>query len=166
MWAFLRTWDGGNIHLVVIGVLDRFEIDGTRKLCTVRSVVKAVDRSTSAVAISGLSHILAETYVEYLGNGYKKRLAEYPIFDLRLLNRCLREVVSSVFGYLDPLSKTEFINNHLKGAQHRGWMMWRSSLRRAIITNVLQMPSMVEFVANIVGMATHRVPPQENGRKD
>ena len=40
----------------------------------------------------------------------------------------------------------------LKGAEHRDWMMSRSSLRRAIITVELSMPSLVEVVSNIVGV--------------
>ena len=47
---------------------------------------------------------------------------------------------------------TEFIVTRLKGAEHRDWMMSRSSLRRAIITGELSMPSLVEVVSKIVGM--------------
>ena len=38
------------------------------------------------------------------------------------------------------------------GAEHRNWMMSRTSLRRAIITGELSMPSLVEVVSNIVGV--------------
>ena len=40
----------------------------------------------------------------------------------------------------------------VEGAEHRDWMMSRSSLRRAIITGKLSMPSLVEVVSNIVGV--------------
>ena len=38
------------------------------------------------------------------------------------------------------------------GAEHRNWMLSRSSLCRAIITGELSMPSLVEVVSNIVGV--------------
>ena len=47
---------------------------------------------------------------------------------------------------------TEFIVTCLKGAEHRDWMMSRSSVRRAIITGALSTPSLVEVVSNIVGV--------------
>ena len=46
----------------------------------------------------------------------------------------------------------EFIVTHLKRAEHRDWMMSQSSLRSVIITNELEMLSLVEVVANIVGV--------------
>ena len=46
---------------------------------------------------------------------------------------------------------TEFIINHLKEAEHRDWVMLRSSLRRAIMTKELQMPSLVEVGILYVG---------------
>ena len=95
--------------------------------------------------------MLADTYKEeYLRSGYSHKLVEYPIFDLRLLKCCLQKVSSSVFGSLDPFSMREFIVTRLKGAEHRDWMMSRSSRRRAIITGELSMPSLVEVVSNIV----------------
>ena len=98
----------------------------------------------------GGSHILAETNVEYLGNGYKERLVEYPVFDLRLLKRSLQKVASSAFGCLDTFSLTEFTINRMNGAKHRDWMLSRSSLRRAIITKELL--QLVEVFAHIVGV--------------
>ena len=59
---------------------------------------------------------------------------------------------SSIFGSLDPFSMTDFIVTRLKGTEHRDWMMSRSSLRHAIITGELSMPSLVEVVSNIVGL--------------
>ena len=152
MWAFLRTWYGDSFRRAVIGVVDRFEKDATRELSVVGSLFAAVGSSASAFAISGRSHALAETYAEYLGSGYTERFVEYPIFSLRLLKRCLHKVASSVFGCLDPLSMKEVIIKRLKGAKHRDWLMSRSSLRYAIITNELRMPSHVEIFANIVGV--------------
>ena len=112
----------------------------------------AVGGSGSLVAVSGGSHVLADTYGEYLGIGYNHKLDEYPIFDFRLPERCLQNVSSSVFRSLDPLLMAEFIVTRLKGAEHRDWMMSRSGLRRAIITGELSMPPLLEAVSNIVGV--------------
>ena len=151
-WAFVRTWEKGTFRRVVVRVADRFAVDGTHELSVLGSVVSAVGGSASLVALSGRSHVLGDTYREYVGSGYSHKLVEYPIFNLRLLKRCLQKVSSSVFGSLDPFSMTEFIVTRLKGAEHRNWMISRSSLRRAIITGELSMPSHVEVLSNIVGV--------------
>jgi len=148
----MRTWEKGTFRRVAVDVVDRFAVDATHDLSVLGSVVSAVGSSASLVAISGGSHVLADAYKEYLGSGYSHKLVEYPIFDLRLLKRCLQKVSSSVFGSLDPFSMTEFIVTRLKGAEHRDWMKSRSSLRRAIITGELSMPSLVDVVSNIVGV--------------
>ena len=134
------------------GCCDRFTVDATQDVAVLGSAVAAVAGSASLFAISGGSHVLADTYKEYLGSGYSQKLVEYHIFDLRLLKRCLQKVSSSVFGSLDPFSMTEFIVTRLKGAEHRDWMMSRTSLRRVIITGELSMPSLIEVVNNIVGV--------------
>ena len=149
LWAFVRTWEKGTFRRVAVSVADRFAVDATHELSVLGSVVFAVGGSASVFAVSGGSHVLADTYREYLGSGYSHKLVEYPTFDLRLLKRYLQKMSSSVFGSLDPFSMTEFI---LKGAEHRDWMLSRSSLRRAIITGELSMPSHVEVVSNIVGV--------------
>ena len=152
LWAFMRTWEKGTFRRVVVDVVDRFTVDASQDVAVLGSVVAAVGSSASLVAISGGSHVLADTYKEYLGSGYSHKLVEYPIFDLRLLKRCLQKVSSSVFGSLDPFSMTKFIVTRLNGAEHRDLMMSRTSLRRAIITGELSMPSLVEVVSNIVGV--------------
>ena len=152
VWAFIRTWEKGTFRRVAVDVVDRFTVDATHKVAVLGSVVAAVGSSASLVAISGGSHVVADTYKEYLGSGYSHKLVEYPIFDLRLLMRCLQKVSSSVFGPFDPFSMTEFIVTRLKAAEHRDSMMSRTSLRRAIITGELSMPSLVEVVSNIVGV--------------
>ena len=147
----MRTWEKGTLRRVALNFTDRFAADATHELAVLGSVVAAVGGTASLVAVSGGSHVLADTYSEYLGNGYTNKLVEYPIFQLRLLKRCL-QVSSSVFGSLDPFSMTEFIVTRLKGAEHRDWTMSRSSHRRAIITGELLMPSLVEVFSNIVGV--------------
>ena len=152
LWAFMRTWEKGTFRWVAVDVIDRFTVDATHKVAVLGSVVAAVGSWASLFAFSGGSHVLADTYREYLGSGYSHKLVEYPIFDLRLLKQCLQKVSYSVFGSLDPFSMTEFIVTRLKGAEHCNWMMYRTSLRRAIITGELSMPSFVEVVSNIVGV--------------
>ena len=152
LWAFMRTWEEGTFRRVAVIVTDRFASDATHKLAVLGSVVPALGGSASLVAVSGGSHVLADTYREYLGSGYSHKLVEYPIFDLRPLKRCLQRVSSSVFGSLDPFWMTEFFVTRLKCAEHRDWMMFRSSLRSAIITGELSMPSLVEVVSNIMGV--------------
>ena len=65
-------------------------------------VVNAVGASASLVAVFGGSHVLADTYGEYLGSGCSGKILQYPVFDLRLLKLCLQRLSSSVFGCLDP----------------------------------------------------------------
>ena len=47
---------------------------------------------------------------------------------------------------------TEFIVNRLKGAETRGWMSSRPALKKAILTNELSMPHLVDVVANIISV--------------
>ena len=119
LWAFMRTLEKGTFRRVAVTVTDRFAVDATHELPVLGSIVAAVGGSASLVAVFGGSHVLADTYGEYLGNGYTHKLVEYPTFDLRLLKRCLKKVSSSVFGSLDPSSMTEFFVTRLKGAEHR-----------------------------------------------
>ena len=152
LWAFMRTWENGTLRRVAVNVADRIAVVATHEVAVLGSVVAAVGGSTSLVALCGGSHVLADTYKEYLGSGYSHKLVEFPIFDLRLLKRCLQKVSSSVFGSLDPFSMTELIVTRLKGAENCDWVMSRSSLCRAIITGGLSVPSFVEVVSNIVGV--------------
>ena len=89
LWAFMRTWEKDTFRRVAVAVTDRFAVDATHELTVVGSVAAAVGGSASLVAVSGGSHVLADTYGEYLGSGYNRKLVDYTIFDLRLLKRCL-----------------------------------------------------------------------------
>ena len=57
-----------------------------------------------------------------------------------------------VFGTLDPFSLTEFLIVRLKGSEHRDWMVTRPALRRAIESGHLEMPSLLDVVANLSGV--------------
>ena len=92
---------------------------------------------------------------------------KYPTFDLRLLKPCLQRTAASVFWSLDPFSMTEFVVNRLKGAETRDKIASRPALRKAIITNDLSMPGLVDVVANIVGVwPLVRSYLKHTGRKD
>ena len=97
LWVFMRTWEKNTLRRLAVAVTDRFSSDAMRDLSVFGSVEAAVGGSGSLVAVSGRSHVLADTYNEYLGSGCSHKLLEYPIFDLRLLKRCLQKVSSSVF---------------------------------------------------------------------
>ena len=121
-------------------------------------------------SINGGSTVLVEAFCKFLGSGYRQKLIDYPFFDLRLFRRCLQRTVSSVFGSLDGHAMTEFIINRLKGAETRDWSDWMSSrptLKKAILTNGLSMPHLVDVVANIIGVWPLIVSYlKETGRKD
>ena len=133
-------------------VSDRFSSSATHELSVLVSVEAASGGSASLVAISAGSHVLADTCGDYLGRGYIRKLVEYPIFDLRLLERCLQKVSSSAFGSLDPHSKKEVFIIGLKGAKKRDSMMSHFGLCRVIVTGELSMPSFLEVNSNIVGV--------------
>ena len=98
LWAFMRKWEKGTFRRVALTVTDRFAVDATHELSVLGSIVAAVGGSASLVAVSGGSHVLADTYGEFMRSGYKHKLVEYPISDLHLLKRCLQKVSPSVFG--------------------------------------------------------------------
>ena len=150
IWDFVWTWNGDTIRQIAVSVLERFTMDASRELSMLESKIAAKCDSSSVLATFGGLHALAETYVDFLGKGNRQKLIDYPNFDLRLLKRCLRKVLSSVFGSFDPFSMTEFIVTRLKVAEHCTWMISRSSLGCAINTGELTLSSLFETVANIV----------------
>ena len=87
LWAFVRTWEKDTFRRVVVAVTDRLSSVATNDLSVLGLVVAAVGGSASLVAISAGSHVLADTYGEYLGSGYSHKLVEYTVFDLRLLKQ-------------------------------------------------------------------------------
>ena len=148
-WVFVRTWRRDTFYRVAVGVIDRYHGDASSELVILRQILCADGSGASLVGISGWSHTLAESYKEYVGSGCMRGVLDYPLFDVRLLKRCLQKTASTVFGTLDPFSMTEFIVTRLKGAEHRDWMQSRQSLRRAIGTGDLSLPGLVDVVSNI-----------------
>ena len=130
-------------------------------------IVDALGPDVPVVSISGGSTILVEAFCEYLCSGYPQKLNDYPSFDLRCVKRCLQWTASSVFGSLDRLAMTELIVNRPEGAETRDWMSSCPAPRKAILTNDLGMPHLVDIVANIVGLWPLIVSYlKETGRKD
>ena len=165
--VFLRTWDVDTFRRVCVATLDRYSSDPHQEITALGRVVDALGPDVSVASISGGSTVLVEAFCEYLGSGYRQKLIDYPVFDLRLFRRCLQRTTSSVFGCLDGLAVTEFIVNRLKGAETRDWMSSRPALKKARLTNDLSMPHLVHVVANIVGVWPLIVSYlKETGRKD
>ena len=150
--VFLRTWDVDTFRRVCVATLDSYNSDPHQEVTALGRVEDAQGPDVSVASISGGSTVLVEAFCEYLGNGYRQKLIDYPVFDLRLFRRCLQWTSTSVFGSLDGLAMTKFIVNRLKGAETRDWMSSRPALKKAILTNDLSMPHLVDVVANIISV--------------
>ena len=150
-----------------MATLDRYCTVPHQEITALGQIVDTFGPDVSLVSINGGSTVLAETFCEYLGSGYRQRLIDYPLFHLRLCKRCLQRTASSVSSSLDGLAMTEFNVNRLKGAETRNWMSSRSALKKVIPTNELSMPHPVDVVANINGVWPLIVSYlKETGRKD
>ena len=166
-WVYIRTWKAGEFVRVAVAIIDRFDGDANSELAILGKILSAVGSVASLVSLSGGSHTLVECYEDYIGSGYTKTLVDYPIFDVRLLKRCLQKTASVVFGTLDPFSMTGFIVTRLKGAEHHDWMQSRQSLRMAIETGGLSLPGVLDVVSNIIGVWLLIVSySRETGKKD
>ena len=150
--VFLRTWDVDTFRRVCVAILDRYSSDPYQEVTALGRVVDALGSDVAVASIIGGSTVLVEAFSEYLGCGYRQKLIDYPVFDLRLFRRCLQRTSSIVFGSLDGLAMTEFIVNRLNGAETRDWMSSRPALKKAILTNDLNMPHLFDVVANIIGV--------------
>ena len=148
--VFLRTWDVDTFKRVCVATLDRYSSDPYQEVTELGRVVDALGPEVSVASIRSGSIVLVEALCEYLGNGYRQKLIDYPVFDLRLFRRCLQRTAASVFGSLGGLAMTKFIVNRLKGAETRDLMSSRPALKKAILTNELSMPHLVDVVANII----------------
>ena len=148
--VFLRTWDVDTFKRVCVATLDRHSCDPHKEITALGRMVDALGPDVSVASINGGSTVLVEAFCEYLGNGYRQKLIDYPVFDLRLFRRCLQRTYSSVFGSLDKLAMTELFVNRLKGAETRDWMSSCAALKKIILTNDLSMPHLVDVVANII----------------
>ena len=167
IWVIVRKWERSTFRRVCVAMLSRFSANTTLEATVLGKILDAAGPDTAVMSLHGGPHVLAEAFASSLGSGYQAKLIEYPTFDLRMLNRCLQRTALSVCGSLDPFSLTEFLVNQLKGAETRDWMASCPALRKAIVTNDLSMPGLVDVVANNVGIwpliASYL---KETGRKD
>ena len=152
LWVFHRTWDVDTFRRVCVAMLDRHSSDLHQKISALGRVVAALGLDVSVASISGGSTFLVEAFCDYLGSGHRQKLIDYPVFDLRIIRRCLQRTASSVFGSFDGLAMTEFVVNWLKGAGTRDWISYRPALKKAILTKDLGMPHLVDVVVNIIGV--------------
>ena len=166
-WVFIRTWKAGEFVRVAVVIIDRYYGDANSELAFLGKILSAVGSGASLVSLFGGFHTLVECYKEYLGIGYTKTLVDYPVFDVRLLKRCLQKIASVVFGTLEPFSMTEFLVTRLKGAEYQDWMQSRLSVRMAIETGDLSLPRLLDVVSNIIGVWPLIVSYlKETGKKD
>ena len=101
-WVYLRTWKAGKFVRVAVAIIDQYYGDANSELAFLGKILSAVSSGASLVSLSGGPHTLVECYKEYLGSGYTETFVDYPIFDARLLKRCLQKTASVIFGILDP----------------------------------------------------------------
>ena len=147
--------------------LDRHRGDPHQEISMSGRIIDALGPDVSVVLINGGSTILMEAFCQYLGSGYCRKVNDYPFFDLRLFNQCLQGTTSSVFGSLNGYATTDFIVCQLKSTEARDWMSSRPALMKAIFTNDLGMPHVVEVPANSIGVWPLMVSYfRETGRKD
>ena len=66
LWAFVRTSQKDSFRRIAVAVAECSSSDVTYDLSLLGSVVAAVGGSASLVATSGGSHVLADTYGEFL----------------------------------------------------------------------------------------------------
>ena len=91
--------------------------------------------------------ISAWSSASYLGCGYRAKLVEYPINDLRLMKRCFQWTAASMTESLDLFSMRNLVVKRLKRAKIRVRVASRPTLGKAIISNDIPMPSLVDVVA-------------------
>ena len=150
--VFFRKWGMEIFWRVCVATLDRYSSDPHPEISALGRIVDALEPDLSVASNNGGSTVLVEAISEYLGSRYRQKLIDYPFFELRLFKRFLKQTASSVFGSLDGLPMKDFIINRLRYAKTRDWMSSRLALKKAILTNDLSMPHLVDVVANIIGV--------------
>ena len=150
--VFLRRWDIDIFRRVCVATLDRYSSEPHQEVTALGRVMDTLGPDVSVASINGGSTVLVEAFCKNLGNGYRQKLIDYPVFVLRLFRRCLQRTASIAFGTLDGLTKTEFVVNRLKGPETRDCKSSRPALKKANLNNDLSMPHLVDVVANISGV--------------
>ena len=126
--VFIKTRKSGEIFRVAVAIIDRYYDDPNSELTILGKILGAVGSGASLVSLSGGSHTLVDCSKECLGSDYTKTPVDYPIFDVRLLKRCLQKTALMAFGSLDLFSMIVlgFIVTRLMAAERRDWMQFEA----------------------------------------
>ena len=150
--VFPRVLDKDYFRIVCVTTLDRYSSYPHQQVSRLSRLMDALGPNVSVVSVSGGSTKLIEAFCEYLGSGFCQKFIDCPSFDLRLFERCLQRTAFSVLRSLDGFAMTEFTLNWPTGAETRDWMSSLPALKKAILTNALIMPHLVDVVVNIIGV--------------
>ena len=145
-------WDIDIVRRICVATLDRCSSDPRQKTAALGRIVDALGLDVLVVSSIGGSTVLVEAFSEYLGSGCRQKVIDYPFVVLRLFKRCLQRTASSVFVSLDGLAMSKTIVNRLIIVETRSWMSSRPALKKAIVTNDLGMPHLMDILANIIGV--------------
>ena len=133
-----------------MAVQSKYSGKASRDAALLGQFLGAAGSSVSLVSIVGESHVLGNTCIEFAGSGYRAKLVEYSILDLRLLRRCLQKSATVMFDSLYRFSMTDFIIVRLEGAKHRDWMASRHAFRSANVSGDVSRRPLFEVVGSIV----------------
>ena len=97
---------GANIFFepVSVAVMERFIVDSTCERGIQDQVISTLDITVPIVSIVVGSNLLCETYSQDSGSEDQRKLIDFPIFILCLLNRCMQKLSTSVFASLNVFS--------------------------------------------------------------
>ena len=145
-WLLVWTGEKAKISSVCLAVVSRFGSNISVEATILGRILDAACLDVSIVSVHGRPHVLVEVFSSYVCSGYGSGLVEYPLFNLRLIKRCLQRTAETVLGSRYPFSKTKFVINCPKGVETRFWITSRHALRKAIITNDLSILLLVDAV--------------------
>ena len=147
----MQTWEKATSRFLCAATLSPYSSDASQEVTVLGQVVDAFGSDFFVVTLNGGSHVLAQAFFNYPGNGYLQKLVQKTTFDIRLFRRFLQWTSFSQFGSLNPFWMTAFVVKSLKVAENCDWRVSRPALWRAVITNHLSKPQLVEVVANVGG---------------
>ena len=102
IWVFVWTWETSTYRRVFVAVLSRFSSDTTSEDTMLGPIIDAAGPDVTTASIHGGPRVFTKAFANCLGNGYRSKLVEYQVFDIRLFERCLQRTAESMFGNLDP----------------------------------------------------------------
>ena len=84
--VFFRTWELDIFKRVCVATLGCYSSGLHQEISALGRIVDALGPDVSVESISGKSTVLMETFCKYLCSGYRHKLIDYLVLDLRLLN--------------------------------------------------------------------------------